>query len=160
VGGGRIIGEGCHFFDLLLYLVGRPIVTVQAVMFGPQAGGVRDDKMSVNLGFADGSMGSVHYWSNGPKSFPKERVEVFSEGRVVVIDNWRRLQAYDWPAASRMSRRQDKGHKDEVAQFLTRSREGGPALIPFDQLEQVTRATFAAMKSSRENVTVSMDRTR
>ncbi|MBW7906883.1 MAG: bi-domain-containing oxidoreductase [Phycisphaerae bacterium] len=150
VGGGRLIGEGCHFVDLALFLVGHPITTVQAAMFGPQCGGVRDDKLTLTLTFADGSIATVHYWANGPKSFPKERVEVFSEGRVVVIDNWRRLQAYDWPAAGRMSRRQDKGHKDEVAQFLTRIREGGPPLIPFSEIEQVTRACFAALRSARE----------
>lgn len=154
VGGGRLIGEGCHFIDLALFLVGRPIATVQATMFGPQAGGIRDDKLTATLGFADGSIATVHYWANGPKSFPKERLEVFSEGRVAVIDNWRRLQAYDWPAAKRMSRRQDKGHRDEVTQFLARIRAGGPALIPFAELEQVTRASFAALRSAREGTTV------
>ncbi len=157
VGGGRIIGEGCHFIDLLMYLVGRPIVTVQAAMFGPQFGGVRDDKMSITLSFADGSVGTVHYWANGPKSFPKERIEVFSEGRVAVIDNWRRLVAYDWRGAPRMSMRQDKGHRAEVSLFLERVKQGGPPLIAFEELALVTRASFAAVRAAREGVVIRLD---
>ncbi len=155
VGGGRIIGEGCHFIDLLLYLVGQPIQSVYAAMFGPGTA-TREDKMTITLTFADGSIGTVHYWANGPKSFPKERLEIFSENRVLTIDNWRRLLAHDWRGAPRMSIRQDKGHKAEVAAFIERVTRGGPPLIPFHELEQVTRATFAAMESARDNVVVKL----
>ncbi|MEP0846393.1 MAG: Gfo/Idh/MocA family oxidoreductase, partial [Phycisphaerae bacterium] len=154
-GGGRMIGEGCHFIDLAMHLVGGPITSVQAAMFGPAAPRPRDDKMSVILTLADGSLASLHYWANGPKSYPKERVEIFSEGRVLVIDNWRRLVAYDWPAAPRMSIRQDKGHNGEVSAFIEAVRAGGPPVIPFDELELVTRASFAAVRSAREGVSVS-----
>jgi predicted dehydrogenase/threonine dehydrogenase-like Zn-dependent dehydrogenase len=154
VGGGRIIGEACHFIDLLLFLVGSPIVAVQSTMFGPAAGGLREDKMSLNLSFADGSIGAIHYWANGSKSYPKERVEIFSEGRVLVMDNWRRLSGFDWPAVKSMKMSQDKGHKSEVALFLERIATGGEPLIPFDQLEMVTLASFAAVKSARESVPV------
>jgi predicted dehydrogenase/threonine dehydrogenase-like Zn-dependent dehydrogenase len=157
VGGGRIVGEACHFLDLLRFLVGCPIDTVQAAMFGPQAGGVRDDKMSVTLTFEDGSIGSVHYWANGPKSFPKERVEVFCAGRVLVIENWRRLAAYDWPGAPRMRSRLDKGHNAEVASFLRAVAEGGPSPIPFTEIDEVTRASFAAVRAAREARVVHLD---
>lgn len=150
VGGGRIVGEGCHFIDLLMFLVGRPIASVQANMFGPGGVAVREDKMTISLTFADGSIGTVHYWANGPKSFPKERVEVFSEGRVVVIDNWRRLTAYDWPGAPSMKMRIDKGHREEIARFLRGVAAGGPALIPFEELDMVTVASFAAVRAARE----------
>ncbi len=156
VGGGRIIGEGCHFIDLALALIGRPLASVQAAMVGPQAGGVRDDKMSILLTFADGSLATLNYWANGSKSYPKERIDVFSEGRVLVIDNWRKLVAFDWRGAPRMSIRQDKGHKAEVAEFLKRIAQGGPPLIPFEQIEQVTRATFAAMTAAREGRVISL----
>jgi predicted dehydrogenase len=87
VGGGRIIGEGCHFIDLLRFLAGTPIVSVQAIGMGQAPGMVvRDDKVSINLGFADGSFGTVHYLANGHKSFPKERLEVFCAGRIVQMD--------------------------------------------------------------------------
>lgn len=155
-GGGRIIGEGCHFIDLAMSLVGRPITSVSATMFGPESGGTREDKMSINLGFADGSIATVHYWANGPKSFPKERVEIFSEGRVLTIDNWRRLVAWDWKNAPSMRMTQDKGHKAEIAAFIDRVAIGGEALIPFAEIERVTMATFAAMRSAKEGVTISL----
>lgn len=154
-GGGRIIGEGCHFVDLARFLVGSPIVRVQAVMVGEKAG-VREDKMTISLTHADGSISTVQYWANGPKSFPKERVEVFSEGRVLQIDNWRRLNAWEWRGAPSMRMSQDKGHKAEVAAFLQSVSRGGAALSPFDELDEVTRATFAAMKSAREGVVVGL----
>ncbi len=157
VGGGRVVGEGCHFIDLALFLVGHPITSVAAVMFGTPAGGVRDDKTSISLTFADGSIATLHYWANGSRSFPKERIEVFSEGRVAVIDNWRRILAYGWPGLSRMRIRQDKGHRREVALFLERVREGGPPLIPFEQIEQVTRASLAAVRSAREGLIVKVE---
>ena len=156
VGGGRIVGEGCHFIDLLLALVGAPITRVQAVMFNRAAGATPDDKMSINLAFADGSIGTVHYWANGPKSYPKERVELFSEGRVAVIDNWRKLHGYNWKSLPKLSTRQDKGHKAEVAAFFQRLRDGGPPLIAFSELEQVTQASFAAVRSAEEGITINL----
>lgn len=153
-GGGRIIGEGCHFIDLARFLVGAAPTMVQALMFGPQAGKLREDKMTLSLAFADGSIATIHYWANGPKSYPKERVEIFSEGRALCIENWRRLTAYNWPAAPRMSMGMDKGHKAEVARFIERIRAGGAPLIPFDELDQVTVASFAAVRSAEEGVTV------
>lgn len=154
VGGGRIIGEGCHFIDLALFLVGKPISLVHAVMFGPNFGGIREDKMSINLTFADGSLASIQYWANGPKSFPKERVEIFSEERVLAIDNWRKFVPYEWKGAKKASGRMDKGHKAEVAAFLEAARRGGEALIPFVELEQVTQASFAAIRSAAEGAPV------
>lgn len=156
-GGGRVIGEGCHFIDLLLAIVGHPITSVQAVMFGG-GGALAEDKMTIVMTYADGSIGTVHYWANGPKSYPKERVEIFSEGRVLVMDNWRRLRAWNWDGVPKMSGRQDKGHKAEVAQFVDRVASGGPPVIPFEELELVTRATFAAMQSAREGVTIRLSR--
>lgn len=154
VGGGRIIGEGCHFIDLLRFLVGHPIQTVQAVAFGRDSGSIPDDKVTISFTFADGSIGTIHYWSNGPRSYPKERVEIFSEGRAVTIDNWRQLQVHNWPSAKRMKLRQDKGHNAELAAFLDRVRTGGEPLIPFEELDQVARASFAAVRAARENIVV------
>lgn len=156
VGGGRIIGEGCHFIDLAMFLVGHPIRTVQAVMFGVAAGGVRDDKMSINMSFADGSIGTVHYLANGSKSFPKETITVFSEGRVLEILNWRRMSGHGWNVPT-MRQRMDKGHRAEVAAFLKTIADGGPPLIPYPELELVTRASFAAVRSASENITIELD---
>jgi predicted dehydrogenase len=153
IGGGRIIGEGCHFIDFIRFLVGHPIVGVEARMMGAAPGvAVRQDKMMILLEFADGSIGAVHYLANGSKSFPKERVEVFSEGRVLVLDNFQVLTGYGWKGFKRQRLwRQDKGHKAEVAAFIERVMGGGPPLIPWHELEEVTLATFAAVERAMES---------
>ena len=153
VGGGRIIGEACHFIDLALFLCGEPITSAQAVRLGARSA-ASDETTSINLTFADGSIATVLYWTNGPKSYPKERVEIFSEGRVLVIDNWRALRAHNWRGAPRMRMRQNKGHRDEVAAFLARVAAGGAPLIPFAELEMVTAATLAVVQSAAIGDTV------
>jgi predicted dehydrogenase len=145
-GGGRIVGEGCHFIDLLAFLVGSPICEVHSFA-ASDARGRPGSTATISLRFTDGSIGAVDYWCDGPRSFPKERVELFSDGRAVVIDNWRRLVAYEWPGAPKMRMRQDKGHACEIAMFLRRVAEGGEPLIPFDELLMVSRATLAAVQS-------------
>lgn len=145
VGGGRIIGEGCHFIDFLRYLVGQPITGVEARMIGQ--GVIRQDKMSILLEFGDGSTGTVHYLANGHKSYPKERVEVFSQGRVLVLDNFKKLSAYGWPGfKSPRLWRQDKGHAAEVAAFIQGVTSAAPPLIPWPELEEVTLAAIAAVE--------------
>lgn len=148
VGGGRIIGETCHFIDLLLFLVGAPLLGVEARMIGRVPGvEVRTDKMTIQLAFADGSTGVVHYLANGSKAFPKERVEVFSEGRTAVLDNYRALRGYGWPGLKNVRLRgQDKGHQAEVKAFVERIETGGDLLIPWADLRDVTLATFAAVE--------------
>lgn len=153
-GGGRIIGEGCHFVDLIRYLVGHPIVGVTARMMGASAGlQVREDKMTILLDFADGSTGTVHYLANGSKRFPKERVELFSEGRILELDNFKRLTGYGWPGfRGERSWRQDKGHKQEVQSFVQRVQDGGEWLIPWAELEEVTLATFVAVEQAQRDL--------
>jgi predicted dehydrogenase len=117
---------------------------MQAVMMG-QADGVpiRDDKVTVTMAFEDGSFGTVHYLANGHKGFPKERLEVFCAGRILQLDNFRRLRAYGWPGFRKMNLwRQDKGNASCVAAFVDAIEKGGPPPIPFEQLVEVTRATF------------------
>ncbi len=144
VGGGRIIGEGCHFIDLLRFLAGAPIVGVQASMIGKSPGiAVRDDKAAFTLTFADGSFGTVHYLATGHKSFPKERLEVFCAGRVLQLDNFRKLRGFGWTGFKEMNLwRQDKGQRACTAAFVTAITEGAPSPIPFEELIEVTRASF------------------
>ena len=151
VGGGRIIGEGCHFIDLLRFLAGCPITGVQGTMLGATPGvSVREDKMSFTLTFSDGSFGTVHYLANGHKSFPKERLEVFCAGRVLQLDNFRMLRGYGWPGFKKMRLwRQDKGHKAEITAFVQAVQQGGPSLIPFEELVEVTRASFEVVEAVR-----------
>ena len=117
-GGGRIIGEGCHFIDLLSYLAGSPVTTVSAAMIGGN-GPVRDDKISILLGFADGSVGTLNYFANGSKSYPKETLEVFGDGRVIRMENFRVTTGYGFKGfRSFRTWRQDKGHRREIAAFV------------------------------------------
>jgi predicted dehydrogenase len=125
-GGGRVIGEACHFIDLLRFLAGAPIVGHNATFMGAQAGMVTNDKASITLSFADGSFGVVHYLANGSKAFPKERLEVFCGGGVLQLDNFRKLKGFGWPGFKSMNlRRQDKGQKACAAAFLDAVRDGG-----------------------------------
>jgi predicted dehydrogenase len=150
IGGGRIIGEACHFIDLLRHLAGVPVTDIKAACLGGNAV-IREDKASLILEFADGSLGTVHYLANGHKSFPKERLEVFCAGRILQLDNFRRLRAYGWPGFSGMSLwRQDKGQRACVRAFMDAVRQGGPAPIPFDEIVEVAQLTLeidAALRS-------------
>jgi predicted dehydrogenase len=143
VGGGRIIGEACHFIDLMRFLADSPIVSVQARRMGDAPGvTVTEDKASITLGFEDGSFGSILYFSNGSASFPKERVEVFAAGRVLQLDNFRKLKGYGWPGFSKMNLwKQDKGQNDCAAAFL-QAVEKGRAAIPVDEIFEVARVTL------------------
>ncbi|MBA7680906.1 hypothetical protein ES703_89227 [subsurface metagenome] len=116
---------------------------------------VREDKISIVLGFADGSIGTVNYFANGSKSYPKEILEIFSDGRVLRLENFRKTIGYGFKGFKKFkTKRQDKGHKNEVAAFIDRINAGGEPLIPFDQLANVTSASFAAMKSAHEKQTI------
>ena len=153
-GGGRIIGEACHFIDLLSHLAGAPVTSVSARMVGPGSE-VRADKMSIQLGFADGSIGTVNYFANGAKSYPKEVLEVFSEGRIARVENFRATLGYGFKGFQKFKTwRQDKGHNQEIAAFVERVARGGQPLIPFAELENATRASFAAMESALSGQTV------
>jgi predicted dehydrogenase/threonine dehydrogenase-like Zn-dependent dehydrogenase len=147
-GGGRIIGEGCHFVDFLTFLAGAApvLVSTQAL---PDGGRYRQDNVLIQLTFPDGSLGSIAYLANGDKSLPKERVEVFRGGRVAILDDFRRLECIQngqrQVTQSRLG--QDKGHRASWTAFLNAIRAGGQPPVPYNQLFGVTQATFAALDS-------------
>lgn len=150
-GGGRIIGEACHWIDLMAFLIGAPVTAVQSTTVEKWPAGPVEDKMSLTLSFADGSIGTILYLANGDKGFPKERLEVFWERKVLQLDNFRRLYGYGVRGFRKFkTRRIDKGHDAEAAAWVDRVAAGGPPLIPFDQLANVTLASFAAVSSARE----------
>jgi predicted dehydrogenase/threonine dehydrogenase-like Zn-dependent dehydrogenase len=156
-GGGRIIGEGCHFIDLLSFMAGAPVVTVSAQMMGG-ATRFRYDKMTILLGFADGSMGTVNYFANGSKSYPKETLEVFSDGRVIRMENFRVTKGYGFKGfRSFKTLRQDKGHRTEIMAFIDAVQKGTAPIIPFDRIINVTRASFAAMQSAKNVQVIKID---
>jgi len=151
VGGGRIIGEACHFIDLMRYLADSEIVSVQARRMGDVPGiAITEDKAAITLGFADGSFGTIHYLANGAASFPKERVEVFTAGRVLQLDNFRKLRGYGWPGFKKMNLwRQDKGQSACAAAFLSAIEAGGEAPIPAIELFEVASVTLDAVEQLR-----------
>jgi predicted dehydrogenase/threonine dehydrogenase-like Zn-dependent dehydrogenase len=139
VGGGRIVGEGCHFIDLLRFLAGSPIAAHSRLAMDSATG----DTVTLQLGFADGSIGTVHYFANGCKAFPKERLEVFAAGRVLQLDNFRKLKAYAWPGFKRMNLwSQDKGQKACAAAFVKAIADGGMAPIPFAEIVEASRVSI------------------
>ena len=150
VGGGRIIGEGCHFVDFLTFLTGQVPVSVVARGL-PDGGRYREDNVVLTFTYPDGSIGTVSYLANGDKAFPKERVEVFCGGRVGVLDDFRTLElVHDGRRqVTRARLRQDKGHRAEWEAFVRAITSGGPPPIPYAQLIGVTEATFAAVEALR-----------
>ena len=150
-GGGRILGEACHFIDLARFLAGAPITGVKALSTAGKAQAERqDDKATITLAFADGSFATVLYLANGHRSFPKERVEVFCAGRVLQLDNFRLLTGYGWPNFRKMRLwRQDKGNNQCMAAFIAAVRDGGKAPIEPDELFEVSQATLDAAAQLR-----------
>ncbi len=145
-GGGRIVGEGCHFVDLLRFLSGAPIVTFDAI----EMNSITGDTVSLSLKFADGSIGTVHYFANGNKAFPKERLEVFSGEKVLQLDNFRKLKGYGWPGFKSMNLyRQDKGQQACVAAFVRAIEEGGDSPIPMNEVWEVSRVCIELANRQR-----------
>ena len=145
VGGGRIIGEVCHFIDLMCFLSGSPINewSVQSM-----DDGTIKDKVTINLIFKDGSLGSIHYLANGSKRFPKERIDVFCGGSIIQLDNFRKMKGYGWAGFNKMNLwRQDKGHKLEIQTFLDSVRFGKQSPISINELIEETRITLEIANS-------------
>ncbi|HAS8565193.1 TPA: dehydrogenase [Vibrio vulnificus] len=152
VGGGRIIGEACHFIDLMRFLADSEIVSVQCRRMGDvDSVDITEDKAAIILGFADGSFGTIHYLANGAANFPKERVEVFAAGRVLQLDNFRKLKAFGWPGFSKMNLwKQDKGQTDCAAAFLSAIESGKESPIPARELFEVARVTIEIAEQLRK----------
>lgn len=145
-GGGRIIGEACHHIDLLAFLSGSAITAVCMSSLGENPP-LNTDNASIFLRFANGDHGIVHYFANGHRGYSKERVEVHSNGKTLIMDNFRTLEGFGYKGFSRMKTRLDKGHGEQFRLLAERARTGGEALIPFNELVNATRASFAALES-------------
>ena len=145
--GGRIVGEACHLIDLVRHLAGSPITNVMARAMSEESH--PRDTASITLSFADGSIGTIHYFANGHASFPKERIEIFAQGRVLQIDNFVRMRGFGWPGVERHRLfRQDKGQTACAVAFLRAIETGEPA-IPVDELFEVAEATLDAAEQLR-----------
>src|SRR5580700_994519 len=140
VGGGRLIGEGCHFLDLARFLVGRPIVDAHWHT-------TAKDTATLHIEFDDTSQASVHYFANGNRSYPKERMQIFVDGKILELDNWRLLRGYGWKGFKRLKLwRQDKGNAACLESWLAAINSDGPSPIPFDEIMDVARWTLRAVQ--------------
>lgn len=148
VGGGRMIGEGCHFIDFMRSIVGAPIVSVQATSIKvDSAATVAEDSVSVNIRFADGSLGVLQYLALGDTMLPKERCEIFGENSTAVMDDFCTTVCTGKLGKKKLKGKQRKGFAEEVAAAVEAVRTGSPMPIPFAEIENVTRATFAVLRA-------------
>lgn len=147
VGGGRIVGEACHAVDTLQAVTGARPVDLHAAGLNPRRSGLAaDDMVTLTIGFDDGSMGTVHYFSNGDAAFPKERLEVFGQERVAVIDDWRSLELVaNGKSKRRKSRTMQKGYAEEAQAFLEACRTG-EAPVALSSLIETTLVTLLAVE--------------
>jgi predicted dehydrogenase/threonine dehydrogenase-like Zn-dependent dehydrogenase len=142
-GGGRIIGEACHFIDLLRYLIDKPIQSIQSSKAKDNGILSSDDKLTITLSFTDGSIGTIHYFSNGHKSFPKERIEIFVRDKILQLDNFIKLKGFGWHNFKQKRLfKQDKGHSSCIGSFIEAVNSSSPSPIPFQELSEVTQASF------------------
>ena len=150
IGGGRIIGEACHFIDLITYLSGSLVDSVVMNSMGenPQE---NTDNATILLKYQNGSTGVINYFANGNKSYSKERIEVYSQGRTMIIDNFKKSKYYGLKSSgiSGLFKSQDKGHHEQFRLFLERLKNGGEAIIPFEEIINTSRASICAVESLR-----------
>ena len=147
VGGGRIVGEACHYVDLLRYLARARITEHSAERLGPPhaSGG---ENVVLTLRFADGSLGTIFYLSNGNKAFPKERLEVFTGGRVLALDNFRSLRGWGVPGLGRRySLEQDKGQRAMARAFVGAIKDGQPGPIDLEEMLEVSRVSILSQRA-------------
>ncbi|VAW11885.1 Sorbitol dehydrogenase [hydrothermal vent metagenome] len=146
VGGGRIIGEACHYIDLCTYFTGSRVkaVCMNAMGVNPEE---NTDNASILLQYENGSNAVINYFANGSKAYSKERVEVYSQERTLVMDNWRKLKAYGFKGGGNASSKQDKGHFNQFQALIEQQKQGGKSIIPFDEIVNTTKASFAAIES-------------
>ena len=145
VGGGRIIGEACHLIDLISYLTGSTVqkVVMNAMGTHPDA---NTDNASMLLQYRNGSTGVINYFANGSKAYSKERIEVYSQNRTMVIDNFRKSTYFGFPSSGK-SGRLDKGHEEQFRQFVSALKNGGAAIIPFESIMNTSKTAIAAVES-------------
>jgi predicted dehydrogenase len=145
IGGGRVVGEACHFIDLLRNLAGSPISRFRISRADRPGGPPTADVVTITLDFEDGSFGVVNYLANGAKTYPKERLEVFCGGKILLLDNFRRLTGHGFAGFSKLtSWKQDKGQAACVAAFVAAVRTGGVSPIPLDEILEVSRIAIEA----------------
>lgn len=155
VGGGRIIGEACHFIDLISYLAGSKVksVCMSSMGINPEE---NTDNATILLKYENGTNGVINYFANGSKAYSKERVEVYHQERTLIMDNWRKLKGFGFKNFSSASSSQDKGHQNQFNLLIESIQKGGNAIIPMDDLINTSKASFAAIKSLKSGAWINI----
>lgn len=158
VGGGRIIGEACHFIDVLQFITGSSVAQVSTIAARTVDGPI-SDQVVITLSFGDGSIGSIVYTAGGDTAFGKERIEVLGDGRVAVLDDFRTLELVRHGRRKRRHERlrPDKGHRGEWEAFIAACRAGIGAPISLDEIAVSHLATFAAVESLQRNEPIAVN---
>ncbi len=153
IGGGRIIGEACHFIDLISFLTGSKVksICMNAMGINPKE---NTDNASILLKYENGTNAVINYFANGSKAYSKERIEVFHQDRTLVLDNWRSLKGYGFKNFSSSSSSQDKGHQNQFNLLIDSLQKGGAEIIPMDDIINTTMASFAAIESLKKGARV------
>jgi predicted dehydrogenase/threonine dehydrogenase-like Zn-dependent dehydrogenase len=146
IGGGRIIGESCHFIDLISFLCGSKVKSICMNAMGTQPE-ENTDNASILLKYENGTNAVINYFANGSKAYSKERIEIFHQERTLIMDNWRNLKGYGFKSISSASSSQDKGHQNQFNQLIESVRRGGDQIIPINDIINTTKASFAAIES-------------
>jgi polar amino acid transport system substrate-binding protein len=149
-GGGRVIGEVCHFVDLLQFLCGAKPIQVYALAGGKPEGNLVEDNVTISIAFEDGSIGTIAYFSTGDKVIPKEYIEVYGAGKTFIIDDFRRARyASGGNVKTIRDRGQDRGQAGTLSAFVDQILGERPVPVPFDELVYTTLATFRVLDSIR-----------
>ncbi|OYY02493.1 MAG: dehydrogenase [Sphingobacteriia bacterium 35-40-5] len=156
IGGGRIIGEACHFIDLITYFTGSKVVSVFMNGLGTNPK-ENCDTGTILLKYENGSTGTINYFSNGSKAYPKERIEIYSQERTAVIDNFKLTTGFGFKNFTKLKTSFDKGHKNQFELLLNQVKTGGPALISMDDIVNTAKASFAAIKSLKSGAWVQIN---
>lgn len=146
IGGGRIIGEACHFVDLISFLSGSKVKSICMNAMGTQPA-ENTDNASILLKYENGTNAVINYFANGSKAYSKERVEIFHQERTLIMDNWRKLKGFGFRNFSSASSSQDKGHQNQFNKLIASVQSGGEQIIPIDEIINTTKASFAAIES-------------
>ena len=150
LGGGRIIGEACHLIDVLVFLTGSLVQSVCVNSLGDEKS-MKTDNTTILIKFKNGSNGVINYFSNGSKKYSKERLEVYSQHRTWIMDNYKKTELFGIKNFKNLKTKLDKGHSKQFEKFIKKIREGGKPLIPTSELMNVTKASFACIESIKTN---------
>jgi predicted dehydrogenase/threonine dehydrogenase-like Zn-dependent dehydrogenase len=154
VGGGRIIGEACHLIDLITFFTGSLVESVVMNAMGPNAP-ENTDNASILLRYKNGSQGVINYFANGSKAYSKERIEVYSQNRTAIIDNFRKSKYHGFKGSG-LSKGQDKGHAEQFQRYFHTLRDGGAAIVSYEETMNASRAAIAAVESLKNGSWVSV----